>query len=346
MGSVLKLDPLALPNDTRPTGGRLGQYRIDPTNWGVTDGNPATPAETLAYGVRSPYRVTVDRQTNKIYLGDVGEDAREEINLIENGKNYGWGAYEGSLLVRPSLAPGAGEPPHTPPLFELYHNLSGQSESVNVVGGFVYRGSAIPALQGKYVFADTGENEFTQPTNVVELYYSDPNTTAASTRDNLFRLQIELPPGTSMPNRIWSVAEGADGELFLLAGPSRGDLFTVSAGETDGSIYKLLPPTAQPNGIAGDINQDGSVNNLDILALKAGWYTTGHATAYLKYTHGDLNLDGITNIYDLYLLHKALIGMGSGSSDSLGSVPEPSSVSALLLLLPMILRSRRRSRYA
>jgi glucose/arabinose dehydrogenase len=343
MGSVLKIDPLALPGDTRPTGGRIGQYRIDPTNWGATDGDPNTPAETLAYGVRSPYRVTVDRQTNQIYLGDVGEDSREEINRIVNGGNYGWGAYEGSVLVRPAIAPGAGEPPHTPPLFELYHNLSGQSESVNVVGGFVYRGSAIPALQGKYIFADTGESEFTQPTNRVELYYADPNTTATSTRDNLFQLQIELPPGVTMPDRIWSVAEGADGELYLLAGPSRGDLFNVTAGETDGSIYKLIAPTALPNGIAGDINQDGFVNSLDIAALKAGWYTTGHATAYLRYTHGDLNLDGITDIRDMYLLHKALIGAGAGSDAAslFGSVPEPSTL-PIALVIALLWQRRRK----
>jgi glucose/arabinose dehydrogenase len=336
MGSVLRIDPLALPNDTRPVGGQHGQYRIDPANWGVTDGNPSTPGETMAFGVRSPYRVTVDRQTNEIYLGDVGEDSREEIDHIVNGGNYGWGAYEGSALVRPSLVSGPSKPSATPPLFELYHNLNGQSESVNVVGGFVYRGNAIPALRGKYVFADTGENEFTQPTNVVEIYYSDPNTTAASTRDDMFQLQVELPSGMHMPDRIWSVAEGADGELYLLIGPSRGDLYTVGPGETDGAILKLVAPSGPPNGLAGDINQDGFVNDMDVAALKAGWYTTGWATPSLKYTHGDLNLDGITDLKDLYLLHTDLLAAGNASgSFSEGWVPEPST--AMLLLASLIL---------
>lgn len=344
MGSVLRLDPLALPGDTRPAGGQNGQYRIHPDNWGVTDGDPDTPGETLAYGVRSPYRVTVDRQTNDIYLGDVGESSREEISRIVNGGNYGWGAYEGSLLVRPEIAPGPGEPPATPPMFELYSNLNGQSESVNIVGGFVYRGSEIPALQGKYVFADTGENEFTQPTNVLELYYGDPNTTSASTRDNLFQLQIELPDGMSLPDRIWSIAEDSDGELFLLVGPSRGDLFTVGPGETDGSILKLVAATGPPNGIAGDVNQDGIVDNQDVLAMKAGWYTTGHASSYQKYTHGDLNLDGITNLQDLYLLHEALLGSGSGA-DLISQVPEPSATALLLVVLVTSLSTAmRRSR--
>lgn len=346
MGSVLRIDPLALPGDTRPVGGQNGQYRIHPENWGVTNGNPNIPGETMAYGLRSPYRVSVDLLTNDIFIGDVGESSREEISLITNGGNYGWGAYEGSLLVRPALAPGTGEPPHTGPLFELYHNLNGQSESVNIVGGFVYRGSEIPALYGKYIFADTGENEFTQPTNVLELYYGDPNTSAASTRDDLYQLQIELPPGVNMPDRIWSIAEDEAGELYLLVGPSRGDLFTVGPGETDGGIMKLIAPSGPPNGIAGDVNQDGEVDNLDLLAMKAGWYTTGHATSYLKYTHGDLNFDGITNLQDLFLLHEALLAFNSSSSqgDVRSVVPEPSLTATVIIsiiICSALIKSRR-----
>jgi hypothetical protein len=335
MGSVLRIDPLALPGDSRPVGGRNGQYRIHPENWGVTDNNLGTPGETMAYGVRSPYRVTVDRATNDIYLSDVGESSREEINRITSGGNYGWGAYEGTLLVRPNLVPGPAEPGHTPPLFELFHNLNGQSESVNIVGGFVYRGSAIPALQGKYVFADTGENEFTQSSNVVELYYGDPASSAASARDQLFKLQIELPAGVSFPDRVWSIAEDAAGEIYLLAGPSRGDFFTVGPGETDGSILKLIAPSGPPNGIAGDVNQDGIVNHEDILEMKAGWYTDGHTTTFEKYTHGDLNFDGITNLQDLYLLHEALLaatGMGDVHTEN-SFVPEADTMPLLAMAL-------------
>jgi hypothetical protein len=200
------------------------------------------------------------------------------------------------------------------------------------VGGFVYRGSQIPALQGKYVFADTGENEFTQPTNVVELYYGNPATGGISTRDDLFKLQIELPIGLNMPDRIWSIAEDAVGELYLLVGPSRGDLFVVGPGETDGGIYKLVVPTGAPNNLAGDINQDGMVDQNDVLALKAGWYTTGHATPFLQYTHGDLNFDGITNLLDLYLLHDALLaaGQSSGVEELSGQVPEPTGIALVI----------------
>src|SRR5690606_33333361 len=203
--------------------------------------------------------------------------------------------------------------------------------------GFVYRGSEIPALVGKYVFADTGETEFTQSTNVVDLYYGDPDTTSASTRDDLFKLQVELPPGTTLPDRIWSIAEDELGELYLLVGPARGDLFQVGPGETEGSILKIVPGSSPPNGLAGDINQDNKVDLQDITALKAGWYTTGHPSTYAQYTHGDLNFDGITDILDLYLLHEALLASPDGAwqvADHLAgqSVPEPATYALALLL--------------
>ena len=348
MGSILRIDPLSLPDDTRPTGGQLGQYRIHPDNFGVVVGNPDIPGETFAYGVRSPYRVSVDQVTGEIFIGDVGESAREEIIKVANGSNHGWGAYEGSLLVRPGLVPGPGEPAHTPPLFELYHNLNGQSESVNIVGGFVYRGSALPALQGMYVFGDTGESEFTQPTNVVDLFYGDPQSTSDSTRDDLYQLQIELPPGMGLPDRIWSIAEDELGELYLLVGPSRADLFQVGPGETDGGIYKIVPGAGPPNGIAGDINQDGSVDELDILALKGGWYTTGHTSVYEQYTHGDLNFDGITDLRDLYLLHEALLAGGQDPGALAEAtprvVPAPTNCGMLLLLVLGAIGARRHVR--
>ena len=343
MGSALRIDPLPLPGDTRPFGGRIGQYRLHPQNWGVADGDPDTPGETFAYGFRSPYRINVDGMTGDIYVGDVGENSREEISRIVNGGNYGWGAYEGSVLVRPQLAPELGEPQHSPPMWELYHTLGGQSEAVNVVGGFVYRGSAIPALQGKYVFADTGENEYTQPTNVLELYYGDPATTTASTRDNLFRLQLELPPGTTLPDRIWSIAEDELGELYLLVGPKRNDLFVVSPGETDGGILKLVAPSESPNGVVGDVNQDGMVDALDVTALKLGWYTTGHATALAQYAHGDLNFDGITDLKDLYVLHEALLAVGVSEQDLTISdaVPEPSALAVAISAAAVVSLLRR-----
>lgn len=339
-GSILRIDPLDLPNDTRATGGVNNQYRIPSDNFFATDSDPDTPAEFFAYGFRSPYRLTVDTQTDRVFIGDVGEASREEISLVTNGGNYGWGGLEGTRVNNGTLAANADNP--IDPLFELYHNLGGQSEAVNVVGGFVYRGTAIPELQGKYIFADTGEDEFTQSTNILDLFYGDPNSSNASTRDDFFRLQLELPDG--LPDRIWSIAEDENGELLLLVGPQRIDLFDLSPFETDGGIWRILPAVSLPlNGIAGDVNQDGFVNgdgtdlvtDDDVAAFVAGWLSSGHETTFEQFTKGDLNLDGITDLSDWILLkanHEdgALLSLGALLSSR---VPEPSALGSVLFIL-------------
>ena len=67
-----------------------------------------------------------------------------------------------------------------------------------------------------------------------------------SSRDNLNRFQIELPDGVDMPDRIWSMAEDENGELYLLVGPSRMDLFNLTAGETEGGIWRITSIQAVP----------------------------------------------------------------------------------------------------
>jgi glucose/arabinose dehydrogenase len=322
-GTVLRIDPLSTPGDARPTGGLAGQYRINPSNFGATDGDAGTPAEIYAYGVRSPFRISTDRQTGDLWLGEVGQSSLEEIDKLSNGGNFGWPNREGTTGSQP---PGGS----IDPLFELYHNLSGQSEATNIIGGFVYRGSALPQLTGRYIFADLGENNGGQPTNVVDLFYGDPATSGASAHDDMFRFVID-PSGQPLPERIYSIAQDENGELYILGGPDR---FNFNDG-TDSVIYKLVAPSGPPNGIVGDVNQDGRVfgdgtgpaDTDDLTAFKAGWYTTGHSTILDKYTHGDLNLDGTTNLADYYLMYNAYLAAGGSAADfdrALG-VPEPST---------------------
>ncbi|MFI4862528.1 MAG: PQQ-dependent sugar dehydrogenase [Phycisphaerales bacterium JB063] len=250
-GSVLRIDPLALgSNDSRPTGGRFDQYYIHPDNFGNTDGDPDTHAETFAYGLRSPYRISVDQVTGQIFIGDVGEGAREEINLIVNGGNYGWGAYEGTALVRPDLLPDSDEPQPIGPVWELYHNLPGGiNEANNVVGGFIYRGTELEGLQGMYIFADTGEDNDGEPNNVIDIYYGDLDAANGDARTGLQRFQIVLPEDLELPDRIWSMAEDENGELYLLVGPDRLDFFNLEAGETDGGIWRITA-VPEPGSLA------------------------------------------------------------------------------------------------
>lgn len=115
------------------------------------DGRQGAP-EVYAYGLRNVWRFSFDRQTGHLWAGDVGQDLWEMIYIIRNGANYGWPVMEGTHKftkkdgTSPQLAPGETV---TPPIVEHSHQAA-----KSITGGYVYRGKAIPALQGAYVYGD------------------------------------------------------------------------------------------------------------------------------------------------------------------------------------------------
>jgi glucose/arabinose dehydrogenase len=121
-------------------------YRIPPDNPFV--GQRGKP-EIFALGLRNPWRFSFDRNTGELWAGDVGEHLWEEIDVIEKGKNYGWRLLEGTHCFKPStdcrLVPNLVAPRTE------YHHEQGRC---SVTGGYVYRGTRIPALQGTYLFGD------------------------------------------------------------------------------------------------------------------------------------------------------------------------------------------------
>ena len=141
LGKLLRIDP-------RPSGGR--PYRIPPDNPFV--GRPGARPEIWAYGLRNPWRFSFDRATGDLWIGDVGQGAREEINWApagsRGGENYGWRHFEGDRVFA------AGTPltgaRATRPLL-AYGREDG---SCTVIGGYVYRGRAIRGLQGAYLYGD------------------------------------------------------------------------------------------------------------------------------------------------------------------------------------------------
>lgn len=140
LGSILRIDI------DRSAGGRA--YGIPRDNPFVRSGDGRKP-EIWAYGLRNPWRFSFDRQTGKLYAGDVGQGTMEEIDLIFKGANYGWNVMEGTRCHEPPR--GCAPIGMAAPISE-YKRDAGQS----VTGGFVYRGAAIPALRGRYLFGDFG----------------------------------------------------------------------------------------------------------------------------------------------------------------------------------------------
>ncbi len=111
--------------------------------------------EYYSLGHRNPHRMTKDRATGDLYVGEIGGGRHEEINVVKKGKNYGWPVYEGlhnhgTGCVSGLLNGMAHEQPLT---------FFPRSQANAIIGGFVYRGSEVPELQGKYICADYGNGE-------------------------------------------------------------------------------------------------------------------------------------------------------------------------------------------
>ena len=150
LGSILRIDVDRQENGL--------PYAIPPNNpfAGNTEG---FREEIYAYGLRNPWRFSFDPETNWLWTGDVGQNKYEEIDIIEKGGNYGWKFKEGFHDFS-----GSTSQPLIEPVWEYDHAQG----DVSITGGFVYRGSAVPALIGKYIYADYASGR------IWNLDFSDP----------------------------------------------------------------------------------------------------------------------------------------------------------------------------
>jgi glucose/arabinose dehydrogenase len=138
LGKILRIDV------KNPSGGL--KYGIPPDNPFVNTGHRG---EIWAYGLRNPWRFSYDPPSGRLWAGDVGQDAIEEVDIIEKGKNYGWNIMEGNSCFKPSS--GCDTTGLTRPVSQYTHALG-----VSITGGFVYRGARRPELTGAYIYADYG----------------------------------------------------------------------------------------------------------------------------------------------------------------------------------------------
>ncbi|HMN24819.1 MAG TPA: PQQ-dependent sugar dehydrogenase [Ignavibacteriaceae bacterium] len=125
-----------------------------PLNYGIPSDNPFVDStnvnvrkEIFAWGMRNAWRFSFDPNTGWLWAGDVGQDSYEEVDIIQNGKNYGWRCYEGNHPYNLSGCNGVYEPP----IWEYSHSLG-----YSITGGYVYRGQNVPELYGKYIYGDYG----------------------------------------------------------------------------------------------------------------------------------------------------------------------------------------------
>jgi glucose/arabinose dehydrogenase len=205
--------------------GKMLRIHVDP-NLGVASipsNNPFFSSGTFrreiwANGLRNPFRNSFDRQTGRLLIGDVGQSTREEIDVQQptnpgGGENYGWRLREGTIAA-PSSVGGAPPPGNVEPILDYARSTGG-----TVIGGYVYRGTAIPALQGKYIFGDYLAGK------IFALDFD--GTTASNFQDVTSQLFPTRSGGFTLHNPS-SFGEDGNGELYIC---------DIGAG----AVYKVVP---------------------------------------------------------------------------------------------------------
>ncbi len=216
--------------------GKLLRIDVDGSNsangrYGIPKNNPFVGQnavqEIYAYGLRNPYTYSFDSLTGDLYLGDAGQNNIEEVDLIAKGGNYGWNVKEGTFWFD-SVSANIGKVvtgpvrPVPPGLIDPIAQYD-HGEGFVVIGGFVYRGSQVPVLQGRYVFGDWGS--FGAPS--ARLFMLDPNFV-------INELRIGL---ADRPTGFWLRGFGQDagGELYVF-----GSTVLGPRGAT-GQMFKIVP---------------------------------------------------------------------------------------------------------
>jgi glucose/arabinose dehydrogenase len=174
-------------------------YSIPPDN--PFAGRSDARGEIWAYGLRNPWRFSFDSATGQMWAGDVGQNAREEVDVITKGGNYGWKIMEGSQCLSGNSCDRTGL---ILPVID-YATANGRC---SVTGGFVYRGSAIPALRGAYLYGDYCSGE------IWALRYDGSQVT-------------EQGMIADLNTQLSSFAQDATGELYALAYGASGGIFKL-----------------------------------------------------------------------------------------------------------------------
>ena len=232
LGKMLRIDPLnpALTTGSADAASANGQYRIPATNPFQAAGQVA---EIYAYGFRNPYRFSFDRVTGALIVADVGQRNIEEIDRVILGGNYGWAVKEGDFsFERASGNIGARSPGNPAGLIDPITGTLGTLEydhgdGISVTGGFVYRGTAIPGLVGKYVFGDLALRN--APARVDgRLFYADLVT------GEIKEFQLPQFAGGDLPSglTVHGFGEDAAGELYAL-------VTNTPANGTGGVVFQL-----------------------------------------------------------------------------------------------------------
>jgi glucose/arabinose dehydrogenase len=198
-----------------------GTASIPPGNPFV--GTSGARGEIWAYGLRNPFRNSFDRATGRMFIGDVGQETREEVDVQQasnpgGGENYGWRLREGTISTPTGNPVVGGSPPpgNVEPILDYPHTIG-----ATVIGGYVYRGRQIPQLRGVYVFGDYV---------FARIFTLNYNGTSASNFQDITGQLFPTTVGNFLLGAPASFGEDANGELYI-----------TDIG--NGNVYQIVPTT-------------------------------------------------------------------------------------------------------
>ncbi|HEV8584130.1 MAG TPA: PQQ-dependent sugar dehydrogenase [Methylomirabilota bacterium] len=241
LGKILRIDP-----------DKTGGDKLYGVSGNPFERTPGAVPEIWSLGHRNPFRFSFDRATGVLYVGDVGQNDIEEVDIVTKGGNYGWNCKEGTLFFyingsvpddgfadrSPNRAERKGDCSSGPrPLIDPVAQYDTHHEGHSVIGGHVYTGTAIPALAGKYVFAD-------------------------------FSLLFKFPTGPHDYGRLFSMDAGAGtglrtiSEMIVLPGGSISLAVLGSGQDASGEIYFTGNVSGLPNTAGMSFGNTGVVVRL------------------------------------------------------------------------------------
>ncbi len=251
LGKILRLDV----NTT-------GTYNIPPDNPFVDE--PMIRDEIWSYGWRNPWRFSFDKNTDDMWVGDVGQNEWEEVDFElagDGGRNYGWRCYEGNVQYNFNGCDENGD--YTFPFF-VYANSS-FNLGCSVTGGFVYRGQEYPSLFGNYIFADFCSGQFWLTRNSDCGFITTENIQGSRNEYSAFGEDVngELYVAALGEGRIYKITTACDLDISsVITEPS-------CIGAADGSIDLEISGTSAINSITWSTG----VGTPDLMGIPAGEYT-------------------------------------------------------------------------
>lgn len=250
LGKILRID-------VNGTNSANGQYGIPPDNPFV--GAAGVVQEIFAFGFRNPFRFSFDPNTGTLLVGDVGQNDIEEVDVVVKGGNYGWNAKEGTLFfningTEEGFAGTVDNGRASADMIDPIAQYDTHGEGHSVIGGFVYHGSRIPQLRGRYVFGEFSRvfNFPSGPHNYGRLLYLAQKDTS---RDKLLNIKEFNDFAGAIADVGLSVGPAAcDGAVLPtlavlgMGQDSRGEIYTMGNINglpfgTDGVVLRLAPPS-------------------------------------------------------------------------------------------------------